>query len=162
MSQPRSQPGSISQRLAELNLTLPSAPQAVGQYHPWLKTGNLIFVSGQFPIVDGVLQYSGRLGADLSDQEGYKAAQMAALNVLAQLSAATREFQDLASIVRVEGHFQSAPDWYAHAPVLDSASELFAAVLGDRAGHTRTAFSHITLPLNSPIELVVTAAVQAS
>lgn len=147
----------ISQRLSELGLVLPVPPQAVGQYRPWIEAESFIFVSGQFPLSEGVLQYPGKLGTDLSDTEGYEAARLAGLNVLSQLSAATNCFESLACIVRLEGHIQSTPDWYAHAKVLDGASELFAAVLGDRAGHARTAFGHSALPLNASVELVVTA-----
>ena len=74
---------------------LPQPPQAVGRYHPWVKTGHLIFVSGQFPLVNGVLKYAGKLGADLNDADGDEAAKLAGLNVLAQLHIATQQFETL-------------------------------------------------------------------
>jgi enamine deaminase RidA (YjgF/YER057c/UK114 family) len=148
----------IEQRLAALGLHLPQPPKAVGNYQPWIRTGHLIFVSGQFPLVNGVLKYSGKLGSDLSNVDGYDAAKFAALNVLAQLYVATRQFEDLDSIVRLDGHINCTPDWIDQAKVLDGASDLFAQVLESRAGHARTAFGQTALPLNAPVELVVLAA----
>ncbi|WP_341529878.1 RidA family protein [Nostoc sp. UHCC 0302] len=152
---------SITQRLADLGLTLPQPPQALGQYHPWVRTGDLIFVSGQIPLLNGVLKYAGKLGADLDDADGYQAAKLAGLNVLAQLHAATQQFETLNSIVRLDGHIQCVPNWYNHAGVLDGASDLFAQVLNNRAGHARTVFGQTTLPLNAAVELVVIASVRS-
>jgi enamine deaminase RidA (YjgF/YER057c/UK114 family) len=153
---------SITQRLADLGLTLPQPPQALGQYHPWVRTGHLIFVSGQIPLVNGVLKYAGKLGADLNDADGYEAAKLAGLNVLAQLHAATQQFETLDSIVRLDGHIQCVPNWHNHAGVLDGASDLFAQVLNNRAGHARTVFGQTSLPLNAAVELVVTASVRVA
>jgi enamine deaminase RidA (YjgF/YER057c/UK114 family) len=152
---------SITQRLADLGLTLPQPPQALGQYHPWVRTGDLIFVSGQIPLVNGVLKYAGKLGADLDDADGYQAAKLAGLNVLAQLHAATQQFETLDSIVRLDGHIQCVPNWYNHAGVLDGASDLFAQVLNNGAGHARTVFGQTALPLNAAVELVVIASVRS-
>lgn len=141
-------------------LTLPPPPQPVGQYRAWVKTGNLIFISGQFPLVNGTMRYPGKLGVNVSDADGYAAARLAGLNVLAQLDEATQGFEQLEQILRLEGHIQCGSDWHQHAQILNGASDLLAEVLGDRAGHTRTAFGHSALPLNAPVELVVTAAIR--
>jgi enamine deaminase RidA (YjgF/YER057c/UK114 family) len=150
----------IIQRLSDLGLSLPQPARAVGKYKPWLITGHLIFVSGQFPLIDGVLKYPGKLGLDLNDTDGYEAAKLAGLNVLAQLYAATQQFETLDSIIRLEGHIQCVPNWFNHAAILDGASDLFAQVLKNRAGHARTAFGQIALPLNAAVELVVTASIR--
>lgn len=150
----------IQQRLADLKLTLPEPPQAIGRYQPWIKTGHLIFLSGQLPLVNGVLKYPGKLGADLSDADGHEAAKLAGLNVLAQLHAATQQFEILDSIIRLEGHIQCVSNWHNHAAILDGASDLLATVLQERAGHTRTVFGQLTLPLNAAIELVVIASIK--
>jgi enamine deaminase RidA (YjgF/YER057c/UK114 family) len=118
-------------------------------------------VSGQFSLVNGVLKYAGKLGADLNDADGYEAAKLAGLNVLAQLHIATQQFEMLDSIVRLDGHIQCVPNWYNHAGVLDGASDLFVQVLNNRAGHARTAFGQTALPLNAAVELVVTASVRS-
>ena len=125
---------------------------------PWILSENLLYLSGQFPIQDGKLIHTGRVGAERTEADGYAAARLAALNVLAQIHAALGGFDRLKTLLRVEGHVASAPNG-SHAPkVLDGASDLFAAVLGERGRHTRTAFTPSQLPLNLTVELVVTAA----
>lgn len=150
---------SIELRLQELGLTLPSAPKPAGNYSAAVRSGNLLFLSGQFPIENGKPRYSGRVGAELSEADGYAAARLAALNVLAQIRAALGSFDRLEQLVRVEGHVASAPGWNNAPTVLDGASDLFAQVLGERGRHARTAFTPSQLPLNLAVELVVTAAV---
>jgi enamine deaminase RidA (YjgF/YER057c/UK114 family) len=151
---------SIELRLQELGLALPSAPKPVGNYSAAVRSGGLLFLSGQLPIENGAPRYSGRVGGELSEAEGYAAARLAAQNVLAQIRAALGSFDRLEQLVRVEGHVASAPDWNNAPKVLDGASDLFVTVLGERGRHTRTAFTPTQLPLNVAVELVVAAAVK--
>ena len=151
---------SIERRLKELGLTLPGPPKPAGNYVPWLVSGNLLFLSGQFPIKNGQLLYTGQVGADLTEDQGYAAARLAALNVLAQIRTALGGFDRLRTLLRVEGHVASAHGWSRAPRVLDGASDLFISVLGERGVHTRTAFTPLRLPLNLTVELVVTAAVR--
>jgi enamine deaminase RidA (YjgF/YER057c/UK114 family) len=150
----------IELKLRELGLELPPAPRPAGNYVAATCVGNLLFLSGQFPIENGVARYTGRVGAELTEAEGYAAARLAALNVLAQIGAALNGFERLQSLVRVEGHVAAAPGWHNTPKVLDGASDLFAQVLGERGAHTRTAFNPPSLPWNLAVELVVTAAVR--
>jgi enamine deaminase RidA (YjgF/YER057c/UK114 family) len=143
-------------------LALPSAPKPVGNYIAALRAGNLLFLSGQFPIENGAPKYLGRVGAELSEVEGYAAAQLAALNVLAQIQSALGSLDRLEHLVRVEGHVASVPGWNNAPRVLDGASDLFIDALGDRGRHTRAAFTPPQLPLNHSVELVVTVAVNAT
>lgn len=151
---------SIDRRLARLDLTLPVPPQPVGQYRATVRTGQLVFVSGQFPIRDGEIVYRGCVGRELSLAQGRDAARLAALNVLAQLRAVTSGWQDFAGIIRLEGYVSSAPGFYDQPHVLDAASGVFADVLGDQSGHVRTAISVSQLPLNAAVELVVIACLE--
>jgi len=151
---------SVESKLAQLGLKLPPAPGPAGQYLPWVRAGNLLFLSGQLPMEAGVPRYVGRVGAELTEEQGYAAARLAALNVLAQLRAALGSFDRLERLVRVEGHVASAPGWYGTPGVLDGASALFLGVLGERGSHTRAAFNSTHLPWNVAVELVVTAAVK--
>ena len=148
----------VEQRLAELGLELPTPPRPAGNYHPWILAGNQLYLSGQFPIQDGKLIFTGRLGAERTETDGYAAARLAALNVLAQIRAALGGFDRLKTLLRVEGHIASAQGWNNAPRVLDGASDLFSAVLGERGRHTRTAFTPSQLPLNLTVELVATAA----
>jgi len=149
----------VETRLKEIGLTLPNPPKPAGNYQPWILSDNLLYLSGQFPIQDGKLIYTGRVGAERTEAEGYAAARMAALNVLAQIHAALGGFDRLKTLLRVEGHVASAPDWSNAPKVLDGASDLFAAALSERGRHTRTAFTPSRLPLNLTVELVVTAVI---
>lgn len=147
----------IERKLAELGLALPDPPQPLGSYTAVSEAGNLLFVSGQLPLVDGKLAYAGRVGERLSVDEGRHAAQLAALNVLAQIRAHLGGFDRLHHIARVEGHVASADGFFGQPAVIDGASDLFAAVLGDKAGHARSAFSQRQLPADAAVVLVVIA-----
>jgi enamine deaminase RidA (YjgF/YER057c/UK114 family) len=153
---------SIERRLMEFGLTLPDPPKPAGNYVPWLISGNLLFLSGQFPIENGKLLYVGQVGAELTEDQGYAAARLAALNVLAQIRTALGGFDRLRTLLRVEGHVASAIGWNGAPRVLDGASDLFASVLSERGVHTRAAFTPAQLPLNLAVELVVTAAISDS
>src|SRR5262245_43880173 len=139
---------SPEEKLQELGLTLPSPARPAGNYVPFARTAGLLFISGQLPIESGLLRYVGRVGAELTEVEGYAAARLAALNVLSQINRALNGFDRLVQLLRVEGHVASAPGFYQQPKVLDGASDLFAAVLGERGLHTRTAFAPERLPWN--------------
>jgi enamine deaminase RidA (YjgF/YER057c/UK114 family) len=147
-------------RPLELGLQLPAAPRPAGRYQPWVIANGLLFISGQIPLVDGALKFRGRVGAELTEDEGREASRIAALNVLAQIDAALGGFDRLITLTRVEGTVSSAPNWFQQPRVLDGASDLFYEVLGKRGDHARAAFGASSLPLNAPVELVVTAAVR--
>ena len=150
----------VDSRLAELGIVLPDPPRPAGNYQPWIFHDELLFLSGQLPIEGGKLRYLGQVGGELSEEEGYAAARLSALNVLAQIRAALGDFSRLATLLRVEGHVASAPGWNNAPAVLNGASDLFVSVLGERGRHSRTAFTPERLPLNLSIELVVSAAVR--
>jgi enamine deaminase RidA (YjgF/YER057c/UK114 family) len=99
----------VETRLAKLGLALPKPTKPVGNYQPWILSGNLLYLSGQFPIQDGKLIYTGRVGAERTEADGYAAARLASLNVLAQIHAALGGFDRLKTLLRVEGHIASAP-----------------------------------------------------
>jgi enamine deaminase RidA (YjgF/YER057c/UK114 family) len=150
----------IETRLRELGLRLPDPPRPAGNYRPWLIANNLLFISAQFPIENGELRFTGQICAEVTEEQGYAAARLAALNVLAQIQAALGTFDRLETLARVEGHVASAPGWFNAPKVLDGASDLFVAALGQRGHHTRAAFTPARLPLNLTIELVVTAVIR--
>lgn len=151
----------IEKRLQELGIELPEAPRPAGNYEPWILAGGLLFISGQFPIERGELRFTGRVGAELSEEQGYAAARLAAINVLAQIRAALGGFERLQTLARVEGHVASAPGWNNAPKVLNGASDLFVQALGEKGKHTRTAFTPEHLPWGLSVELVVTAIVIA-
>jgi len=148
-------------RLARLELELPSAPAPAGSYRPVVVRNGIGHVSGQFPFVRGQLQQTGRVGAEITEADGFDAAKTAALNVLAQIDAALGGFDDFGGLIHVDGYVASAPGYVSQPRVLDGASQVFIEVLGPELGaHTRVAIAVDQLPLNSPLELGVTFAVR--
>jgi len=150
----------IEQRLQQRGLSLPNPPQPLGSYTAVSQAGDLLFISGQLPLQDGKVVWQGALGKDLTLEEGKQAAQLAALNVLAQIHAYLGGFERLDHIVRLEGHVTSATGWLQQPAVLDGASDLFAEVLGEKAGHARAAYSEVQQPGNAAVILVVIAQIK--
>lgn len=144
-------------RLEKIGITLPAAPAGVAAYVSWVQTGNVVVTSGQLPWRDGELAYKGKLGGELSDEEGYQAARICAINGIAQIKEAAGELSRVTRIVRVEGYVHSAPGFRGHPQVLNGASDLFLEVFGERGQHTRLALGINEMPLDSPVQLSVWA-----
>ncbi|CAM4234759.1 Endoribonuclease L-PSP/chorismate mutase-like domain-containing protein [Bordetella tumbae] len=144
----------LSARLRELGMTLPSTNPPRGAYVPAMRAGDLLFIAGQAPRLDGVLKFSGRVGRDISIEAGREAAQICALNVLGHLAHACDDQLDrVVAAVRLAGVVNCAEDFTAHSQVLDGASELIAAVLGDRGRHARIATGASSLPSGMAVEV---------
>ena len=149
----------IDARLGKLRLALPAAPAPAGAYSAVIVRGGIGFVSGQFPLVAGELVHQGRVGKELTLEQGRHAAEVAALNVLAQIRLHGSGFDRFAGLLRLEGYVASAPGFVAQPRILDAASELFVRILGKELGaHARTAFAVEQLPLDAPVELCVSFA----
>ena len=119
---------SIESRLRELDITLPPPPPAVAAYEPWVRTGDLVVTSGQLPWQGDELAFKGKLGAELDEDEGYRAARLCAINAIAQLKAAVGDLERIRRIVRLEGNVHAAPGFRGHPQVLNGASDLFNEV----------------------------------
>jgi enamine deaminase RidA (YjgF/YER057c/UK114 family) len=145
----------VHARLAVRGLTLPPAPQPLGAYRAVVQAGPLLFLSGQLPIRDGAVVHRGAVGAALDPAAGRAAAELCALNALAQIAHFLGGFERLRQVVRLDGYVASAPGFFGQPQVLDGASELLVAVLGDRGRHARTAFAVPQLPADAAVELVV-------
>lgn len=141
-------------RLAALGLTLPAAAAPVANYVPFSRAGNLLFVSGQLPMGAGGIDpaHKGKLGAGVTLEAGQAAARQAALNVLAQANAAVGDLAKLRA-VRLGGYVNSAPDFAALPQVVNGASDLVAAVLGENGRHARFAVGVAQLPLDAAVEV---------
>ncbi len=143
----------IDQRLAELGLKLPEAPQPVANYVPYLLSGDQLFISGQVA-KDGTGKIlTGALGAGVSIEEGQEAARHCALNLLAQARAALGDLSRVVQVLRLTGFVASAPDFTDQPKVINGASDLLVAVLGDAGRHTRSAVGVASLPLNACVEI---------
>jgi enamine deaminase RidA (YjgF/YER057c/UK114 family) len=146
---------SIKNKLQELGLTLPTAALPIAAYVPAVKTGNLVFVAGQLPLVDGKIVKEGKVGKEVTPEEAKEMAQICALNALAAISLVA-DIDQIEKIVRVGGFVNGIPGFTAISSVIDGASNLFVKVLGEIDGkHARTSIGVVELPLNSPVELEV-------
>jgi enamine deaminase RidA (YjgF/YER057c/UK114 family) len=152
-------PPALESRLRQLGLELPPAPQAVGAYVPAVRTGNLLITSGQLPWKDGKLAFTGKLGVEVSAEQGYEAAKLCALNALAQCRSLLGDLDQVRRVLRLEGYLHAGPGFRGHPRVLDGASDLINAVFGERGRHARTALGINEMPLDAPVQLVLWAEV---
>jgi enamine deaminase RidA (YjgF/YER057c/UK114 family) len=145
--------GTIDARLAELGIELPAASAPAANYVPCVRTGNLLYVSGQVPMLDGKLQYVGRCGAEYGVEEGQACARICALNILAQAKAALGTLDAVTRVVKVNGYVNTTPDFPDHPKVVNGASDLFAEVFGDAGRHARAAVGVANLPFGVAVEV---------
>ncbi len=143
----------IEARLAAEGVTLPAAAAPAANYVPFMRTGNLLFTSGQLPLSDGKLVATGLLGRDLDTAAGQDAARACAINILAQIKAATGDLEKIARIVKITVFVASAPGFTEQHLVANGASDLLAKVLGERGRHARSAVGTASLPLDAPVEI---------
>lgn len=141
-------------RLAELGLTLPNAVAPAANYVPARRSGNMIYIAGQVPSADGKDQFVGKLGLDVSIEDGQKAARLCAINILAQLRQALGGSLDrVVGCVRLGGFVNATPDFGDQPKVINGASDLMVAVFGDAGRHARAAVGCASLPRNVAVEV---------
>ncbi len=147
-------------KLAELGMSLPNPPAAAGSYVPTVRTGNLLYCAGTICFVNGQMTHTGQVGKEQTVQTGYKAAEICALNTLANVKAALGTLDRVARIVFVSG-FVNAVDGFADSPaVINGASDLFLKVFGDAGKHARAAVAVNGLPRGSTAEVQVVVEVK--
>ena len=143
----------IDERLAELGITLPVVVPPVAAYIPAVVSGNLVYTSGQLPMVEGVLPATGKLGDTVSDVEGKELARQCALNALAAVASVIGSLDRVTRIVKVVGFVASDPEFTGQPGVINGASELLGEIFGEAGVHARSAVGVAVLPLNSPVEV---------
>jgi enamine deaminase RidA (YjgF/YER057c/UK114 family) len=143
----------IEARLKAEGVTLPAAAAPAANYLPFMQTGNLLYTSGQLPLVGGKLMATGLLGRDLDVAAGKDAAKACAINILAQVKAATGDLEKIARVVKITVFVASTPDFTEQHLVANGASDFLAAILGERGRHARAAVGTASLPLNAPVEI---------
>ena len=145
---------SIEKKLADLGITLPPPGAPGGNYVPFVVVGDLAFMAGQVAREAGQMKYTGKVGRDLSIEQGQQAARLCAVNLLAQLKAACGgDLDRVERCVRLGGFVNSPPDFFDHPKVVNGASDLMVEVMGERGQHARTAVCVSALPLDSAVEV---------
>ncbi len=143
----------IEEKLKSLDISLPTPPRPAGSYIPVVISQHLAFVSGQIPMQDGKVAFSGKVPSIQSIEEAQKAAKLCAINALAQIKAELGSLDRIKKIVRVSGFVNSTEDFSEHPKVINSASDFLHDVFGDIGKHSRIAIGVNSLPLNSTVEL---------
>ncbi len=145
--------GRIESRLAELGLELPRTTPPVANYAPYVISGNLVFVSGQVTSWNGEFKHLGILGQDLSVDQGYRAARICGLNLMAQLGAACGDLDRVRRVVKLGGFVACTADFTDHPKVVNGASDLMVEIFGDAGRHARAAVGVPSLPMGVAVEV---------
>jgi enamine deaminase RidA (YjgF/YER057c/UK114 family) len=144
----------LENKLEQLGYKLPEAAAPAANYVPVTSANGLLYISGQLPLADGKLFTTGKLGAEVSLEDGQQAARHCALNILAQINRALNgEWNRFARIVKLTSFVNTTPDFDKHHLVTNGASDLLADVLGEPGRHSRSAVGVANLPLNAPVEI---------
>ena len=144
----------IADKLKELNINIPNAPAPVGAYVAFKKVGNMLFVSGQLPIGSDGKMIKGKIGKDLTLEDGQKASKLCVVNILAQAKKAMND--DLSKIkncIKITGFVNSSDNFIDQPKVINPASEILSAIFGDKGKHARAAVSTNSLPLGAAVEI---------
>ena len=142
----------IEEKIKALEITLPNPPTPAGSYIPAIKTGNLLFISGQIPMEEGKVLFTGKVSDD-NLETAQKSAKMCAINLLAQMKRELGSLDKVKKIVRLSGFVNSDAEFYQHPKVINAASDLFFEIFGDKGKHSRIAVGVACLPLNSMTEI---------
>ena len=140
-------------RLREAGIELPPTPRAVANYVGAVRSGNLVFLAGQGPIAQGKPMMTGKVGAEITEQEGYRAARLSTLNLLSALRAEVGSLDRVRRIVKVTAWVNSAPGFTRQSFVVNGASDLLVQIFGEAGRHARTSVSANELPLDIPVEI---------
>ncbi|MDH5568190.1 MAG: RidA family protein [Nitrosopumilus sp.] len=142
----------IEEKLKLLEIKLPNPPTPAGSYVPVIRTGNLLFISGQIPMEDGKVIYTGKVSDD-NLEIAQKSARMCAINIIAQIKRELRNLDKVSRVVRLSGFVNSVPEFSQQPKVINPASDLFFEIFGEKGKHSRIAVGVASLPLNSMTEI---------
>jgi enamine deaminase RidA (YjgF/YER057c/UK114 family) len=152
---------SFEDRVRAAGIVIPTLPPPSFAYVPAVRTGNLVYASGQTPTVDGVLQARGKLGHHVSVEDGRAAARLAAINCVAEVRGLLGSLDRVARVVRLTGYVASAPDFDQQPAVMNGASQLLEEIFGEAGRHARSAIGVAELPGGAPVEVELIVEVRA-
>ena len=148
-------------RLAELDITLPELVPPLAAYQPTARSGNLVFTAGQLPARDGEMLAIGKVGGEVTEEQGYECARQCALNALAAVKAEIGSLDDVKRVVKVVVFVASTPDFTGQPKVANGASDTMTAAFGDAGVHARSAVGVPVLPLDAPVEVEIVVEIDA-
>jgi enamine deaminase RidA (YjgF/YER057c/UK114 family) len=151
----------VEDRLGELGLTVPTVAAPLAAYVPAVRNGDLVWTSGQLPLVDGSIVATGKVGAEIEPDAAADLARICALNAIAAIKAEIGDLDTVVRVVKVVGFVASAPDFTGQPGVINGASNLLGEVFGDAGKHARSAVGVAVLPLDAPVEVEVVVQVRA-
>jgi len=144
---------SFEEKLKQMGVTVPTAPKPVAAYLPAVLTGSYVYTSGQLPLAEGKVEFAGKLGRDLTVEDGYRAARLCAINCLAVIKGVLGSLDKIVKIVKVTGFVNSTAGFTGQPQVVNGASEFLREVFGDVGQHARSAVGVSDLPLNAAVEV---------
>ena len=145
----------VESRLAELGLTVPDVVPPVAAYVPAVRTGNYVYTSGQLPKVAGAMPATGKVGGEVTPEQGKELAQACALNAIAAVKSIIGDLDKVVRVVKVVGFVASVPEFTGQPQVVNGASELLGKAFGDAGIHARSAVGVVALPLDAPVEVEI-------
>ncbi|WP_326598247.1 RidA family protein [Streptomyces sp. NBC_01803] len=145
----------VEAKLGELGLTLPDVVPPAGSYVPAVRSGRYVYTAGQVPLVDGKLPLAGKVGAEVTPEQANELARICALNALAAVKSVAGDLDRIARVVKVVGFVASVPEFTGQPQVINGASDLLGAVLGEKGRHARSAVGVAALPLDAPVEVEI-------
>jgi enamine deaminase RidA (YjgF/YER057c/UK114 family) len=145
----------VESRLAELGLTVPDVVPPVAAYVPAVRTGNYVYTSGQLPMVAGAMPATGKVGGEVTPEQGKELAQACALNAIAAVKSIIGDLDKVVRVVKVVGFVASVPEFTGQPQVVNGASELLGKAFGDAGIHARSAVGVVALPLDAPVEVEI-------
>lgn len=143
----------IEKKLQEMNVLIKDPPLPLAAYVPAVQAGGYVYTAGQIPLENGTLAYKGKVGADLTAEEGYAAARLCAINCLCAIKGAVGDLDRIEKIVKVTGFVNSAPGFQAQPAVINGASEFLGEVFGEAGKHARSAVGVFELPVDAAVEV---------
>jgi enamine deaminase RidA (YjgF/YER057c/UK114 family) len=145
----------VESRLAELGLSVPDVVPPVAAYVPAVRTGNYVYTSGQLPMVAGAMPATGKVGGEVTPEQGKELAQACALNAIAAVKSIIGDLDKVVRVVKVVGFVASVPEFTGQPGVVNGASELLGKAFGDAGVHARSAVGVVALPLDAPVEVEI-------
>lgn len=150
----------IEEKLKTLNISLPSPPKPAGSYIPVVITGNIVYVSGQIPIKEGKVAFTGKIPTKQTLEDGQKAAKLCIINALAQIKNELKDLDRIKRIIRISGFVNSSEEFTKQPFVINAASDLLFEVFGEKGKHSRIAVGVASLPLDSTVEIDMIAEIE--